>query len=174
MASDPRQRFDVKTIIAALSELGIDAEGAYLDDEFRGGQCHVFKINAPKNISLAVRVPLYMGSSECSDAKVEALKTELRILKTLEAKEFPWAPRCLGESLTFDNSVQHPFLVLSWIDGAALVWSEENPPRSVRDKVLAQLATIQLALVECTLETGAWYNYASSNCADGLDEALQR
>lgn len=160
MAPDPRRLFEVKNISTALSQIGVDGEGADLEDEFCGGECHIFKIKTSKSGNLAVRVPLYMGNDpDCAETKIEALKSELRSLRALEAKRFPWSPRCLGESLTFDNPVRHPFLVLSWIEGAPLAWSEKNPPRAVRDQVLGQLAAIHMALVECSLEiTGAEYN----------------
>ncbi|KAF2462932.1 uncharacterized protein BDR25DRAFT_247028 [Lindgomyces ingoldianus] len=155
MASNERQTFKAENIFAALSHLGICGEAPCLDGEFRGGQCHVFKVNVRDAASLAVRVPLYMDNAGGRDAKIEALQTELRNLQALEAKGFPWSPRCRGQSLTFDNAVEHPFLVLSWFDGAQLSWSEDSPPRPVRDRVLGQMASIQLALIECTLENGS-------------------
>jgi hypothetical protein len=155
MASNERQTFKVENIFTALSRLGISGEAPYLDGEFRGGQCRVFKVSFQDAASLAVRVPLYMDNAGGPDAKIEALQMELRNLQALEAKSFPWSPRCCGQSLTFDNAVEHPFLVLSWLDGVQLSWDENVPPRPVRDKVLEQMASIQLALIECTLEHSA-------------------
>jgi hypothetical protein len=155
MASNERQTFKVENIFTALSRLGISGEAPYLDGEFRGGQCRVFKVSFQDAASLAVRVPLYMDNAGGPDAKIEALQMELRNLQALGAKSFPWSPRCCGQSLTFDNAVEHPFLVLSWLDGVQLSWDENAPPRPVRDKVLGQMASIQLALIECTLEHSA-------------------
>jgi hypothetical protein len=155
MVANERQTFQEKNIFAALSHLGIGGEALRLDGEFRGGQCHIFKVDFQNTTSLAVRVPLYMDSTGSPDVKIEALRTEMRNLEALEVKGFPWSPRCRGQSLTFNNAVKHPFLVLSWLDGAALSWSEDFPPQLVRDKVLRQMAAIQLALIECTLEDGA-------------------
>ncbi len=103
--------------------------------------------------SLAVRVPLYMDNAD-PNAKIETLRTELATLNALEAKDFPWSPRCPGHSLTFDNAVEHPFLVLSWINGTQLSWTEDSPSQPVRDRVLKQMAMIQVALIEATLENG--------------------
>lgn len=155
MASNKRQAFKAENIFAALFHLGISGEAPCLDGEFRGGQCHVFRVNFRDAASLAVRVPLYMDNAGGSGAKVEALQAELRNLHALEVKGFPWSPRCHGQSLSFDNAVEHPFLVLSWFDGTQLSWGENFPPRPVRDKVLGQMASIQLDLIERTLENSA-------------------
>ncbi|KAK5651099.1 hypothetical protein OQA88_13281 [Cercophora sp. LCS_1] len=156
---DPQQRqfFKSENILAAISALGINSEGFFLDSEFRGGQCHIFKLSPPADAgvdteTLAMRVPAYMDPG-CRDAKID-LRTELRTLQTLQEKGFPWAPRCRGSSLSFDNAVRHPFVLLTWVDGVELSWDENVPARAVRDKVLAQMAAIQLTLIECTQENG--------------------
>ena len=151
-----RQFFTQENLLAAISALGIDPEGFFLDSQFRGGQCHIFKLSRPVNArgdleNLAVRAPVYM---EGCDAKVCDLRKELDTLQTLKEKRFPWAPCCLGSSLSFDNAVQHPFVVLTWIEGTALCWDENVPVRAVRDKVLAQMAAIQVSLIECTQKSG--------------------
>jgi Ser/Thr protein kinase RdoA (MazF antagonist) len=150
-----RQAFKANKIFDALSQLDISGGPPCLDSEFRGGQCHIFKVSFQDAASFAVRVPLYMGNAGGLDAKTEALQTEMQNLQVLETKGFPWSPRCRGHSLTFDNAVQHPFLVLTWVDGKQLSWDDDSPPREVRDKVLGQMASIQLALIECTLEKGS-------------------
>ena len=159
-AMDPQQRqfFTLENLLAAVSALGIDPEGFFLDSEFRGGQCHIFKLSRLVNArgdleDLAVRAPVYM---EGHDAKVWGLRKELDTLQTLGEKGFPWAPRCLGSSLSFDNAVRHPFVVLTWIDGTALCWDENVPVRAVRDKVLAQMTAIQVSLIECTQKSGVF------------------
>lgn len=151
MAPIERQKLASDKIPAAISELGLGGESPLLETEHRGGQCHVFQLSFKDRESLAVRVPLYMPN----DAdKIHALEQEVKVLQILEARRFPWAPRCRGQSLTFDNPIKHPFVVLTWVAGAPLRWDDQYPPQPIRDRVLTQMATIQISLIECTLQVG--------------------
>ncbi|KAJ5215345.1 uncharacterized protein N7498_001752 [Penicillium cinerascens] len=49
-------------------------------------------------------------------------------------------------------------MVLSWIDGKPLKWSDEIPLKAARDKVLRQLASITFELLRCTAmeEDNSW------------------
>ncbi|CEJ89231.1 hypothetical protein VHEMI05086 [[Torrubiella] hemipterigena] len=69
---------------------------------------------------------------------------ERHIFQTLEAKGFTWFSHYRGASLTFDNPIKYPFLVLEWIEG-----SSSQP---IRGTLLAQIAQIQLSLISSTLE----------------------
>ncbi|KAK5662929.1 hypothetical protein OQA88_6341 [Cercophora sp. LCS_1] len=156
MDSQQRQFFKSENILAAISAVGVNSEGLFLDSEFRGGQCHIPKLSPPADTGVdtkTLRLPVYMDHG-CHDAKIDVLHTELRTLQTLQEKGFPWAPRCRGSSLSFDNAVRHPFVLLTWVDGVELFWDENVPARTVRDKVLTQMAAIQLTLIECTQENG--------------------
>ncbi|KAK3615260.1 hypothetical protein LTR22_027502 [Elasticomyces elasticus] len=139
-----------ENILQAINELGINTEGSTLEDGFNGGQCQVFRISFPhhEDQSLAVRVPIYMDSN----AAIVALQTEEQNLYILAKAMFPWAPKCYGASLTFDNATKHPFIVVAWVDGSPLVWDESHPKRPLRDHVLGQMARIQQCLIECTTE----------------------
>ena len=74
-------------------------------------------------------------------------------LRTLEAKGFPWSPHYRGSSLTFDNPIEYPFVVLDWAEGNPLKWDDNFPSQPIRDSLLAQIAEIQQSLIMCTLET---------------------
>ncbi|KAI0440989.1 hypothetical protein F4803DRAFT_444085 [Xylaria telfairii] len=151
MASSDCLDFEPRKIFAAISQLGLGGEAPALDEEFRGGQCHIFKLSFRDKESLAVRVPLYMSvRSQCE--KIPVVKMEVEILQMLEAKGFRWAPKCLGYSLSFDNPVRHPFIVLTWVEGSRLPWNKSFPKQPHRDSLLGQIASIQLSLIECTLE----------------------
>lgn len=78
---------------------------------------------------------------------------ETRIFRTLEAKGFPWSPHYRGSSLTFDNPIEYPFVVLDWAEGNPLKWDDNFPSQPIRDSLLAQIAEIQQSLIMCTLET---------------------
>ncbi|KAI9695935.1 MAG: hypothetical protein M1820_008347 [Bogoriella megaspora] len=160
------QGFKGENLLAAVSQ-GLDGETPYFNGEHRGGQCHVFKLSfKSRKSSLAVRVPLYMPV--CSpDEKIDALRMEMQSLQTLETKGFQWAPKCYGHSLTFDNPVRHPFIILTWIEGSVLHWDEESPPPLVRDKLLRQLASIQLSLIKHTLEEG------TTNATDHFERMIR-
>ncbi|KAL7919521.1 hypothetical protein ACQKWADRAFT_329559 [Trichoderma austrokoningii] len=144
MASNETPCLHPQDILAAVSELGIGGTAPSLDEEFDGGQCRVYKLSFEDQESLAVRLPLHMRASRPDDV-LSALRSELQTLQTLETKGFPWAPRCRGSSLTFDNPAE----------GSTPPWTDDFPPRPLRDKLLGQMAAIQVSLVECTRETGS-------------------
>lgn len=151
MASSACLDFEPRNIFAAISQLGLGGESPMLEDEFRGGQCRIFKLTFRDKESLAVRVPLYM--SVCSQfEKIPVVEMEVEIVQMLEAKGFRWAPKCRGYSLSFDNPLKHPFIVLTWIEGSRLPWNTSFPKQPHRDGLLRQIASIQLSLIECTLE----------------------
>lgn len=153
MVSQGNLSFEPKNIFAAVSQIGIDGNCPFLDGEFHGGECCVFKLSFNDTASVAVRVP-HPHDDNSHGNTIATLQIELDILKTLEAKGFLWAPRCLGANLTFDNPVKHPFLVLTWAEGHPLRWDEYYPPRSLRDSLLGQIASIQLSLIQSTLQNG--------------------
>lgn len=144
---------DPENIVAAVAQLGIGGTGPSLDAMFDGGQCRVYKLSFQDRESVAVRAPRHMSGGS-PDGIISALRTEHETLQTLEAKGFRWAPECHGSSMTFDNPVRQPFLVLAWAEGSNLVWNKGCPPRPLRDTLLGQMAEIQASLIECTLETG--------------------
>ena len=144
--------FNSESILAAVSELGIGSFPS-LDGKFSGDECHVFKISFRDEASVAVRVPHAAGDISHDDM-IASTRIEMHVLQRLEAKGFPWAPKCLVASLTFDNPVKNPFLVLTWAEGSPLKWDENFPPRPFRDALLGQIASIQLSLIAKTIENG--------------------
>ncbi|CAK7275655.1 hypothetical protein SEPCBS57363_006819, partial [Sporothrix epigloea] len=134
MASNDTPYPNAHDIFAAVSELGIGGPVPSLDAEFNGGQCRVYKLSFQDHESVAVRVPLRMTTTE-RDGIIYALRSELQTLQILETTGFPWAPRCRASSLTFDNPLKLPFLVLTWAEGSQLRWDNDFPPRPLRDNV---------------------------------------
>ncbi|GAB0138832.1 hypothetical protein EsDP_00007054 [Epichloe bromicola] len=110
MASHETQNLELKNILAAVSQLNIGGNAPFFDGEFNGGECRVFKLSFKDQASIAIRVRHPTENSSYDDT-IAIVQTEVRILQTLEAKGFFWAPRCRGASLTFDNPVKHPFIV---------------------------------------------------------------
>ncbi|KAI0147291.1 hypothetical protein GGR57DRAFT_515840 [Xylariaceae sp. FL1272] len=144
--------FEPRKIFAAVSQIGLGGEAPVLDEEFRGGQCRIFKLSFQNESDLAVRVPICTrGHNQVQ--MIPIVKTEATILQMLEAKGFRWAPKCRGFNLSVDNPIRHPFIVLTWVKGSSLAWDTQFPQQPHRDSLLGQMASIQLSLIECTLET---------------------
>lgn len=142
---------DAEDLFTALRQLGIHEKQFKVLEEMHGGQCHVLKVECEHGERrLAVRIPIFMQA----DGMIEALELELQTLDVLASKGFRWAPKCHGHSLTFDNAIKLPFLVLEWKDGSRLTWNERFPQRPLRDRILAQMAEVQLTLLERTFEKG--------------------
>lgn len=70
-------------------------------------------------------MPAYVDPKGMADV----LELELQDLRVLASKGFPWAPRCYGYNLTFDNPIKLPFLVLEWKEGSSLNWTRNSPQR---------------------------------------------
>ena len=116
---------------------------------FSGGQCQVFKLGFSDGTSWAVRIPVYLSCPK--DMIVTVLRNELHILERLEESGFPYSPRVVGYDLTFINSVGFPYIVLTWISGSPLQWTDNTPSRRAdRDKVASHIAKIVVSLVSCT------------------------
>ncbi|OPB44569.1 hypothetical protein A0O28_0028880 [Trichoderma guizhouense] len=134
MASYPAQNLEPTNILAAVAELGVGGNGAFLDGEFNGGECRIFKLSFKDQASIAVRVPHQVDDQ---DDIIAAVQIEVHILQKLEEKGFHWSPRCRGFNLTFDNPIKYPFIVLTWVDGSPLTWDDNFPPQPLRGSTSA-------------------------------------
>ncbi|OAQ98533.1 hypothetical protein LLEC1_02774 [Akanthomyces lecanii] len=150
MSSHDVQNLEPSAICAALSGLQLGGNDPFVDGEFQGGECRIFKVSLKGHPSLAVRVSHPVPGSQ--QDIIDHVDMETRIFRTLEAKGFAWSPRYRGACLTFDNPIHYPFMVLDWAEGSPLKWDDNVPSQPVRDAVLAQLAEIQLSLITCTSE----------------------
>jgi hypothetical protein len=69
----------------------------------------------------------------------------------LEQAGFRWSPRLIHYDIGHDNLVKLPYLVLSWIQGRELEWTDTVPPKpDDREKILRQVVDIRLELAERT------------------------
>ncbi|KAM3562501.1 hypothetical protein MY1884_001800 [Beauveria asiatica] len=150
MNQQAAQSLEPTAICAALSDLHLGGSDPFVDGEFQGAECRIFKISFKDRPSLSVRVyhRLHLSQQEV----IASVDMDTRMLRTLEEKGFPWSPRYRAASLTFDNPINYPFVVLDWVEGVPLQWDHDSPAQPIRDAFLAQLAAIQLSLVTCTLE----------------------
>jgi hypothetical protein len=144
--------FCPENITAAISIFRPDGEVPVLNEQhWDGGQCRIFKVDFSNGESWSIRLPIHVRS-DSQDTIISVLQGEQDVLQELGKRNFPWAPKHHGSSLTFENRVGFPFMALSWIDGSPLLWTTTHLPRPVRDKVLRQIAEIQMTLIECTQE----------------------
>ncbi|TQV94670.1 Protein kinase-like protein [Cordyceps javanica] len=150
MAPHRAQNLNPEAICAAVSALQLGSSDPFVDGEFRGGECRIFKVSFKEDLSLSVRVN-HPADGDQQDI-IDHVNMETRFFRSLEAKAFPWSPRYRAASLTFDNPINYPFMVLDWAEGAPLKWDDNFPLQPIRDILLAQLAEIQLSLVTCTME----------------------
>ncbi|KAJ5897328.1 hypothetical protein N7504_007616 [Penicillium tannophilum] len=137
-------------ILLATNQFRTDGQVPALSDSFKTFRFQVFKVDFEDGESWAIRVPTV--SPSFPGLIVYLIEAEARALTELKGKGFKWAPRLKGCDLTFENPIGHPFIATTWIPGTQLVWTDDSPSRSIRDKVLEQLATIQAELIECTQE----------------------
>jgi hypothetical protein len=148
----PMQTFHSENITAAVSTFRPDGEIPMLNEQhWDGGQYRIFKVDFANGESWSIRIPIHV-QSDSQDTIIGVLRGEQSVLQELGRTDFPWAPKHHGSSLTFENSAGFPFMALSWIYGSPLLWTLTDPPRPIRNKVLAQVAEIQLTLIKCTTE----------------------
>jgi hypothetical protein len=144
------QTFCPEKIPAAISTFRSDQEVPVLNEQhFDGGQCRIFKVDFSDGASWSVRIPIHV-KSDSQDTIVGVLQGEREVLEEIGGIGLPWVPKHYGSSLTFGNVVGFPFMALSWFEGSPLLWTTTEPPRPVRNKVLHQIAKIQLTLIEYT------------------------
>jgi hypothetical protein len=143
-----------ENIPTAVSSFRTDGQVPVLNAQHRdGGQCRIFKVDFPCGESWSIRIPIH-AQSDSRDTIIHMLQREEYVFQELGHRNFPWAPKQHGSSLTFDNRVGYPFIALSWVAGSPLLWTRTDPPRRERDKVLRQIAEIQVTLIECTKGDG--------------------
>jgi hypothetical protein len=152
MALQRAHNLNPQAIYAALSGLQVGGSDPFVDGEFQGGECRIFKVSFKDGSSVSVRVNHPVPVHGDQQDVIDSIKMDTRILRTLEEKGFPWSPRYRAASLTFDNPINYPFIVLDWAEGISLKWSDDFPSSPIREIVLTQLAEIQMCLVTCTME----------------------
>lgn len=150
--------FRPENIAVAVSAFWHDAEVPRVMEQYMaGGQCRIYKVEFADE-SWSLRIPHvhcdlngYITADD-EDFILKSLEDERDIIQEVAKSGFLWSPKLLGFSLTFQNDIGRPFLLLSWIEGSPLRWTDTDPPRHVRDEILTQIAEIHMSLIECTQE----------------------
>jgi hypothetical protein len=146
MLTPPR----LQNLHVAISALRKDREIPTISQtQWDGGQCRIYKANFADGESWGVRIPIHV-KTDSRDVILELLGNEEERIEMISKTGCSWIPKLCASSLTFDNELEWPFIALSWIEGSPLCWSEDTPTRPLRNKVLEQLASIQVSLVERT------------------------
>ncbi|KAL1845130.1 hypothetical protein VTK73DRAFT_1064 [Phialemonium thermophilum] len=141
------------------------------DRPLSGKQCLIYVVQGIA--TCAVRIPVHLEHLP-SEAISNYVDAEVSILRRLETSHFSWSPRVLGYDSGFNNPIKFPYMVLTWIDGKPLEWTESIPPQGhTRDKVLYQLANILLELVSCTMHSKPGVT-ALTFLTDAVDRKIQR
>lgn len=150
--------FNSDSILNIVDSLRADGTSASFcfntaEHPLSGKQCLIYAVKFPDDATWAVRIPAHTSHLP-QEAITDYLKTEISILKNLETRGFSWSPRLLGYDCGFNNPLEFPYLVLSWIEGKPLEWSDTVPSqRENRNKILHQLANIILEMAESTKES---------------------
>jgi aminoglycoside phosphotransferase (APT) family kinase protein len=135
---------------AAISALQKDGRIPTISQtQWDGGQCRIYKANFADGESWVIRIPIHV-KTDSRDVILELLRDEGDKIEMISKTGFPWLPKLRETSLTFDNELGWPFIALSWVEGSPLHWDDSTPPRPFRNKVLEQLASIQVSLIEST------------------------
>jgi hypothetical protein len=140
----------LQNLDVAISALRKDCEIPTISQtQWDGGQCRIYKANFADGESWGVRIPIHV-KTDSRDVILELLRNEGERIEMISKTGCSWIPKLCASSLKFDNELGWPFIALSWTEGSPLRWSDNTPPRPLRNKVLEQLANIQVSLIERT------------------------
>lgn len=146
----PRQLLNTDSLFRSLQLLGFSADCRFVE-EHRDCRYRIFKFLHNAMDHIAVRVSLPVAGPRAMIA--ERVANETRMLRRLREENFAWAPQLLGCHWWFDNPIQWPFVVVSWIEGSPMLWTDTHPAMSLRRPFLMDLYRIQEKLISATLET---------------------
>ncbi|TQV92094.1 hypothetical protein V2A60_004394 [Cordyceps javanica] len=161
---DLRPEAVLEAVLSFLDGGGCNAtfEGEYGNDDYR-----VFRVSFSDLPSVVLRVE-HPRHGEAAQAILDRAESERRMYDRLGTVDFHWSTRLVGASLSFDNPIRYPFLVLDFAGEDRLRWSDASPPEPARGNLLARLAGIQLQLIQRTLETREMTAY------EYFEEKIQR
>lgn len=107
----------------------------------------------------AVKIPIYMAhkTPQEQSAITATVDAEIATLEYLSKKKFAWSPQPITYSSNFQNPLEFPYMILTWMDGYPLEWNERVPRTlKIRESVLKQVAYIMLDLARVTEERGTF------------------
>lgn len=156
MGENPFPNFRPENLAAAISTLQPGSSPVVSEPYYEGKQCRVYRVDFENTGSWAVRIPVNVQATS-REQLITFFRGEYDVLQEIARAGLPWTPKLQGSDLTFDNLIGLPFMAMSWIDGEPLTWTAEYPSKLIRLKLLAQIADIQIALIEATMEDSKLY-----------------
>ncbi|KAH6634783.1 hypothetical protein B0J18DRAFT_461933 [Chaetomium sp. MPI-SDFR-AT-0129] len=118
---------------------------------FKGCGSLIYALRFPDNVAWALHVFAQDGTSSTADSAASLAQSQATIFTVLDESGFQRSPKVIHHDAGYDNLFKAPYLVLSWIPGTALKWTDTSPSEpQYREKILRQVASIQLELAECT------------------------
>lgn len=160
----PHAEFPPPKVLALASALRSDGKSATFcfdtnENPIFVGQCLIYAVKFPDDDETwAIRIPLHEDGTLPPSAITSMVETEMDVLTELSKTGFRWSPRLIGGDSSFDNPIEHPYFVLSWVRGNPLQWTPAIPAEpEQRHKILRQLTDIQLDLAQCTQRSRSNY-----------------
>lgn len=126
---------------------------------FSGKQAHVYVVEFPDATQWAIRVPVH-ASHLRPEGLADIVNSEVSILQKLQTVGFKWSPRLIAFDAGFNNAVRFPYIVLTWVPGKPLQWTNEIPARREdRNKVIRQVMQMTTDLAYATISENACSGY---------------
>lgn len=116
------------------------------------GPYEVYVLQYPNGTRYAVQIPLRMHGCYSRAEIQDTIETEAATLQELEQVQFPHAPRFVDCSPTYVNYLRFPYIIMTFMEGRPLEWTDCFPDLRVRMWLLIQLAEIVCQLTVCTLQ----------------------
>ncbi|KAH8799692.1 kinase-like domain-containing protein [Xylogone sp. PMI_703] len=176
MSRDAITAHNVLSIVNNLHPDGLSASFDLNTDikPLSGKQCSVYAVSFPDGTKWAVRIPVH-SSHLHADVISAFIEHEASIIRHLEQGQYAWMPRLVAYSPNFENPIAFPYIILTWIPGNSLQWTDAFPSqRAIRDKILRQIARIMLELAECSQRKGNMCTEAAAYLMDIVDRKLTR
>ena len=124
-----------------------------------GKQAHVYVVEFPDATQWAIRVPVH-ASHIGPEGLADIVNSEVSILQKLQIVGFKWSPRLITFDVGFDNAIRFPYIVLTWVPGKPLQWTNEIPARREdRNKVIRQVMQMITDLAYATISENSYSGY---------------
>lgn len=129
------------------------------------GPYDVYVLEYPDGSRYAIQIPIHMHGCPRTEIQ-ELIEDEAANLEDLGAAKFSHSPRLVTYSATYANYLRFPYIIMTFIEGCPLEWSDTFPDVRVRQWVLIQLAEIIYELTTCTLqqESGMRFSLVPMDC----------
>ncbi|TAQ85582.1 hypothetical protein B7494_g6087 [Chlorociboria aeruginascens] len=161
---------NILTIFNAFHLHGQEASFAFGTNTmpYHGKRSQIYVVNFPDETTWAMHVPVH-AIREGAEAISSSVEHEVTMLQVLRFRGFVWAFPLVGYDPTFDNEIQFPYIITSWVSGVQLIWNDNEPAARVdRDKILVQLAHVIVDLA------GASHAQGNISSLGYLTDAIDR